>query len=64
VIIVIIDIILLLEIIAIIVLIGVFKRYVLILVFLITFGWTNVLQLLKRLMILVISSVRSCEWDG
>ncbi len=63
-IIVIIDIILLLEIIAIIVLIGVFKRYVLILVFLITFGWTNVLQLLKRLMILVISSVRSCEWDG
>ncbi len=57
-IIVIIDIIVLFEIIAIIVLIEVLKRYA---VFLTTFGWTNVLQWLKRLMILVISSVRPCE---
>jgi hypothetical protein len=61
VIIVIIDIIVLFEIIAIIVLIEVLKRYA---VFLTTFGWTNVLQLLKRLMTLVISSVRPCERDG
>ncbi len=46
---------------AIIVLIEVLKRYA---VFLITFVWTNVLQLLKRLMILVISSVQPCERDG
>jgi hypothetical protein len=63
VIIAIIDIIVLFEI-TIIMLIEVFKRYALILIFLITFGWTNVLQLLERLMILVISSVRPCERDG
>ena len=60
-IIVMIDIIVLFKIIAIIVLIEVLKRYA---VFLTTLGWTNVLELLKRLMILVISSVRPCERDG